>query len=103
MIQTATSVAVNFSTIKSGVQMNSVDRELDSIINNEALAYAIYTVENRAIPNLMDGFKPVQRFMVYRALEMAKGNHQKFHKLASVAGGVADAGDDEWHCERCLR
>ena len=55
--------------------MNSVDRELDSIINNEALAYAIYTVENRAIPNLMDGFKPVQRFMVYRALEMAKGNH----------------------------
>lgn len=72
--------------------MNSVDRELDSIINNEALAYAIYTVENRAIPNLMDGFKPVQRFMMYRALEMAKGNHQKFHKLASVAGGVADAG-----------
>lgn len=72
--------------------MQNTQRGLDDIIANEALAYAMYTVENRAIPNLIDGFKPVQRFMVYRALEMAKGNHNAFHKLASVAGGVAAAG-----------
>lgn len=72
--------------------MQNVERELESIINNEAKSYAIYTVENRAIPNLMDGFKPVQRFMIYRAIDLSKGNKDKFHKLASLAGGVADAG-----------
>lgn len=68
------------------------ERKLKSIVNNEAKAYAIYTVENRAIPNMIDGFKPVQRFMIYRAIELAKGNKEKMHKLASLAGGVADAG-----------
>ena len=72
--------------------MHITERELDEIINNEAKAYAMYTVENRAIPNMIDGFKPVQRFIMYRALELSKGNKDKFHKLASVAGGVADAG-----------
>lgn len=67
-------------------------RGLKSIIDNEALAYAMYTVENRAIPNMIDGLKPVQRFVVARALELGKGNRDKFHKLASIAGGVADLG-----------
>ena len=67
-------------------------RSLEDIVNNEAKEYAIYTVENRAIPNLIDGFKPVQRFVMYRALELGRGNKEKFHKLASIAGGVADAG-----------
>lgn len=67
-------------------------RDLKSIIDNEALAYAMYTVENRAIPNMIDGFKPVQRFVVARCLDMARGNKEKFHKLASIAGGVADLG-----------
>lgn len=67
-------------------------RDLKSIIDNEAKEYAIYTVENRAIPNLIDGLKPVQRFVIYRALQAARGDKTKFHKLASIAGGVADAG-----------
>ncbi|UJJ22263.1 DNA topoisomerase II medium subunit [Erwinia phage Virsaitis27] len=67
-------------------------RDLKSIIDNEALAYALYTVEQRAIPNMVDGFKPVQRFVIHRALELARGNKNKFHKLASIAGGVADLG-----------
>lgn len=67
-------------------------RGLKSIIDNEALAYAMYTVENRAIPNMIDGLKPVQRFVIARALELGRGNRDKFHKLASIAGGVADIG-----------
>lgn len=74
----------------NGVSLNA--RSLEDIVNNEAKEYAIYTVENRAIPNLIDGFKPVQRFVMYRALELGRGNKEKFHKLASIAGGVADAG-----------
>lgn len=81
-----------FHRFRRQILITTNERDLKEIIDNEAKAYAIYTVENRAIPNMMDGFKPVQRFMVYRALEMAKGKQDKFHKLASVAGGVADAG-----------
>jgi DNA gyrase/topoisomerase IV subunit A len=72
------------------MQLNN--RDLKSIIDNEALAYAMYTVENRAIPHMIDGFKPVQRFVVARTLDMARGSKEKFHKLASIAGGVADYG-----------
>lgn len=67
-------------------------RSLKSIINNEAKEYALYTVEERAIPNLIDGFKPVQRFIIYRALEKAKGDKSKYHKLAGLSGGVAEIG-----------
>ncbi|QPI13847.1 topoisomerase II medium subunit [Serratia phage 4S] len=72
------------------MQLN--DRSLESIYKNEALAYAMYTVENRAIPNMIDGLKPVQRFVMYRALLAARGDKSKFHKVASIAGGVSDAG-----------
>lgn len=67
-------------------------RNLTDIINTEAKSFAIYTVENRAIPNMIDGLKPSQRFVVHRALQMGRGDKNKFHKLASVAGGVADLG-----------
>lgn len=67
-------------------------RNLESIINNEALEFALYSVQERAIPNMIDGLKPVQRFVLYRALEMGKGDKSKFHKVASIAGSVSDAG-----------
>ena len=53
------------------------DRNLNDIIDNEALAYAMYSLEERAIPNMIDGFKPVHRFVIYRALSMARGNKDK--------------------------
>ena len=67
-------------------------RSLKDIIDVEALSYAIYTVEGRAIPNMIDGFKPVHRFVMARALDLARGDKNKFHKVASIAGGVADYG-----------
>lgn len=73
--------------------MQSNLRTLESIINNEALDYAMYTVESRAIPNMVDGLKPVQRFVIQRAINLAEStSYKKFHKLASIAGGIADLG-----------
>lgn len=68
------------------------NRTLQSIINHEALEFAMYTVEERAIPSMIDGMKPVQRFFMYRALEYARANRSKFNKVAAVAGGVSEAG-----------
>lgn len=65
------------------------DRPLESIINNEALAFAMYTVENRAIPHIIDGLKPVQRFFLYSTIQNARS---KFNKVAAIAGRVSELG-----------
>lgn len=86
------------SSVKDSLNSNNSTKEnfnyrdLSSIIDNEALAYALYTLEERAVPNMVDGFKPVHRFIINRGLGMARGNKDKFHKMASLAGGVADLG-----------
>lgn len=72
--------------------MKLQDRDLKSIIDNEAKEFALYTVEERAIPNMMDGFKPVQRFIIYSALQKSRGDKKKFHKLAGLSGSVAELG-----------
>ena len=66
------------------------ERKLSSIVQKEALEHAIYTVEHRAIPNMIDGFKPSQRFFVAAALDMCKNN--KFQKVAAVGGAVSSMG-----------
>ncbi|UOX40375.1 DNA topoisomerase medium subunit [Aeromonas phage AhFM11] len=68
------------------------NRYLQSIVNTEALEFAMYSVEDRAIPSFVDGLKPVQRFFMYRALEYAKQSKTKFNKVAALAGGVSEAG-----------
>ena len=35
---------------------------------NEIKGFARYTIEARAIPSLVDGMKPVQRFYLYSSL-----------------------------------
>ena len=63
------------------------NRLLSDIINTEGLEYAMYTIENRAIPSMIDGLKPVQRFFLYSALQTAK---DKFNKVASIGGRVSE-------------
>ena len=40
-------------------------RKAQDFFDNEYLGYAKYVVENRAIPSLVDGFKPSQRKIAY--------------------------------------
>lgn len=69
-----------------------VYRGLDSIVHNEAKEYAIYSAEDRGIPNLIDGLKPVQRFVMECALSKGRGDKKKFRKLADIGSGVAEFG-----------
>jgi DNA topoisomerase-2 len=64
-------------------------RSLSSIINIEALEFALYNIENRHIPSIVDGLKPVQRFFLYSTLQNAK---TAFNKVAAVAGRVSEYG-----------
>ncbi len=47
------------------------------------LEYASYVIKDRAIPELIDGMKPVQRRILHSLFEMDDG---KFHKVANVVG-----------------
>lgn len=49
------------------------------------LQYASYVILDRAIPNVIDGLKPVQRRILYVSWLMHDG---KLHKVANVAGQV---------------
>ena len=54
-----------------------------AIFKENFLEYASYVIKERAIPDLVDGFKPVQRRIIHTLFEMDDG---KFHKVANVVG-----------------
>ena len=54
-----------------------------NIFDRNFLEYASYVIKDRAIPDLEDGLKPVQRRILHSLFEMDDG---KFHKVANVTG-----------------
>jgi topoisomerase-4 subunit A len=56
---------------------------IQSLFNKNFLEYASYVIRDRAIPDLEDGLKPVQRRILHTLFEMDDG---KFHKVANVVG-----------------
>jgi DNA gyrase/topoisomerase IV subunit A len=63
--------------------------KLSEVALNEMLDFAKYTVASRAIPNMIDGMKPVQRFYLYSSLQNSPHN---FKKVSAVSGVVSDYG-----------
>lgn len=62
---------------------------LSDIAQNEMRDFALYTVESRAIPNMIDGLKPVQRFYLYSSIV---NTAKEFKKVSAVSGVVSDYG-----------
>ncbi len=56
---------------------------VDKIFDRNYLEYASYVIKDRAIPDIRDGLKPVQRRILHSLFEMDDG---KFHKVANVVG-----------------
>lgn len=54
-----------------------------SIYEKNFLEYASYVIKDRAIPDLKDGLKPVQRRILHTLFEADDG---KFHKVANIVG-----------------
>ncbi len=57
--------------------------QVEKIFKQNFLEYASYVIKDRAIADLEDGFKPVQRRIMHSLFEMDDG---KFHKVANVVG-----------------
>ena len=65
----------NFSNIKS----------LSGLYKDWFLDYASYVILERAIPNILDGLKPVQRRILHSLKELHDG---RYHKVANVIGNT---------------
>lgn len=57
--------------------------DLKQQMKHHFLTYASYVILDRAIPNIVDGLKPVQRRILSTVYKMHDG---KFHKVANIAG-----------------
>ncbi len=57
--------------------------QLESLMQRNFLEYSSYFVLDRAIPELRDGLKPVQRRILHTLFSMNDG---RFHKVANVIG-----------------
>ncbi len=55
------------------------------LFDQNFIEYASYVIRDRAIPDITDGFKPVQRRIIHTLIEMDDG---RFHKVAGVVGAV---------------
>jgi topoisomerase-4 subunit A len=56
---------------------------IKNLFDKNFLGYASYVIRDRAIPDVEDGLKPVQRRILHSLFEMDDG---KFHKVANVVG-----------------
>ena len=65
------------------------DYPISAVAKNEWLSFAKYTVEARAIPNMIDGMKPVQRFYLYSSILNSKRDYKK---VSAVSGIISDYG-----------
>ena len=57
--------------------------QLGPFMRENFLEYASYVVTDRAIPDIRDGLKPVQRRILHTLSRMHDG---RFHKVANVIG-----------------
>jgi topoisomerase-4 subunit A len=57
--------------------------QLDDLMRRNFLEYSSYFVLDRAIPDVRDGFKPVQRRILHTLFSMSDG---RYHKVANVIG-----------------
>ena len=68
---------------------NEKSRSVEDFFDVEYRDYAIYTIENRAIPSMVDGFKPSQRKIIFAANLLWKGKKGKPMKVFQLGGQAA--------------
>ena len=72
--------AVNADAAQSAATSNA---RLKAMMNQNFIEYASYVIRDRAIPDIDDGFKPVQRRILWA---MYLADDGSYHKVAGVIG-----------------
>lgn len=67
---------------------NIVTQSLDDLISDRFASYAKYVIQNRAIPDVNDGLKPVQRRIIYSMYQNGFTFDKPTRKSAKIVGNV---------------
>ena len=67
---------------------NVEEREISQEMKDSYIDYAMSVIVSRALPDVRDGLKPVQRRILYAMYDMGARHDTKFRKSAAVTGEV---------------
>ena len=70
-------------SVSALMQTSDADSPLRNMMNRNFIEYASYVIKDRAIPDVDDGLKPVQRRILWTLFEKDDGT---FHKVANIIG-----------------
>lgn len=76
------------------------DKTITEFLSNEYKEFSLYVIENRAMPSIIDGLKPVQRKIIHVSNQIWKSGSEKELKVFQLAGKVAS--DAFYHHGNCL-
>jgi DNA gyrase/topoisomerase IV subunit A len=69
--------------------MKHTEKTISDFLSNDYKEFAFYTIENRAIPSIIDGFKPSQRKIIHISNLTWRSGNEKSLKIFQLAGKVA--------------
>jgi DNA gyrase subunit A len=72
----------------SGIIPGLIDRDVASEVRTAFLDYSMSVIVARAIPDVRDGFKPVQRRIIYGMNESGMQPNKPYKKCARIVGDV---------------
>jgi DNA gyrase/topoisomerase IV subunit A len=64
-------------------------KSITNFLSNEYKGFAFYVIENRALPSVIDGFKPTQRKIIQVSSQIWKTGSEKALKVFQLGGKVA--------------
>jgi len=65
------------------------EKSISQFLSDEYKDFAMYSIENRAIPSCIDGLKPSQRKIIHISNQIWKSGNEKTLKVFQLAGKVA--------------
>ncbi len=72
---------------ENAVEKSSViSREIDDEMKSSYLDYAMSVLVSRALPDIRDGLKPVQRRILFAMLDLGLGHNKTYRKSARIVG-----------------
>lgn len=80
--------------------MKQNKKTINQFLDEEYKDFALYVIENRAIPSFIDGFKPVHRKIAYEATQTWKTGSEKSIKVYQLSGKVSS--NCQYHHGDCL-
>ncbi len=70
------------------VDKNIIKSSFNEIVGERFARYSKYIIQDRALPDVRDGLKPVQRRILYAMYEMGMFQNKPYKKSARIAGEV---------------